>query len=123
MAHYFNNCNTADECKTRYKELAKKLHPDIGGDTDEFQRMQAEYEQRLNELLNTKVNSSKPLGLREYAALAQALADLIKVKNPALHSKLGMLAMGASFIAGSIPQAKGNTTVQSIKDLLDNLRF
>ena len=119
MAHYFNNCNTADECKTRYKELAKKLHPDIGGNTDEFQRMQAEYEQRLNELLNTKANSSKPLDLTEYAALAQALADLIKVKNPALHSKLGMLAMGA----GSIPQAKSNTTVQSIKDLLDNLRF
>lgn len=34
---------------TRYKELAKTAHPDLGGDVDQFQRLQAAKEQALIE--------------------------------------------------------------------------
>ena len=38
---YFNGVCTAEEAKQRYHELAKKLHPDNGGDVEEFKAMQA----------------------------------------------------------------------------------
>ena len=41
---YFDNCTTLDEAKKLYRELVKKLHPDLGGDTASFQAMQNEFE-------------------------------------------------------------------------------
>ena len=41
---YFTNCKTAEELKKAYRTWAKKLHPDLGGNAEEFKVMQAEYE-------------------------------------------------------------------------------
>ena len=41
---YFKNCTTAEELKKAYRELAKKLHPDCGGDPEVFKAMTAEFE-------------------------------------------------------------------------------
>lgn len=41
---YFYECKTAEEAKAKYKELAKKLHPDKGGSAQAFKEMQAEYD-------------------------------------------------------------------------------
>jgi hypothetical protein len=43
--NFFKDCKTIDEVKARYKELAKKFHPDLGGDTVTMQAINAEYEQ------------------------------------------------------------------------------
>ena len=74
---YFDTCNTADECRAKYRELAKQLHPDKGGTARAFQTMQSEYEQRLAELIKgTRANSI------EYAKLVKALLELLKVTKP-----------------------------------------
>ncbi len=36
---YFSNCNTVDEIKARFKELARKHHPDLGGDTETMKQI------------------------------------------------------------------------------------
>jgi curved DNA-binding protein CbpA len=41
---YFNNVSGESEIKTRYKNLAKKYHPDLGGDSEIMKAINAEYE-------------------------------------------------------------------------------
>ena len=41
--NYFDGCSTKQEFTKRYHQLSKKLHPDNGGDKEEFIRMQQEY--------------------------------------------------------------------------------
>lgn len=42
---YFSECKTLDEAKRLYKELARKHHPDMGGDLRTMQEINAEYSQ------------------------------------------------------------------------------
>jgi curved DNA-binding protein CbpA len=44
MTTYFKNCQTLEEVKKLYKELALKHHPDRGGETKVMQEINAEYE-------------------------------------------------------------------------------
>lgn len=41
---YFTDCNTLEQIRARYKELAKQHHPDLGGDTATMQAINAEYD-------------------------------------------------------------------------------
>jgi hypothetical protein len=41
---YFSGIESEDDMKTKYIELVKKLHPDAGGNINEFQEMKREYE-------------------------------------------------------------------------------
>ena len=43
MFKYFNKCFTAEDVKATFKDLAKKLHPDNGGNAEDFKNMMAEY--------------------------------------------------------------------------------
>lgn len=49
MKKYFKDIKTIEELKKEYKRLARELHPDLGGSTEEFQKMFAEYEACLKE--------------------------------------------------------------------------
>ncbi len=40
---FFNDCQTIEEVKARYKHLAKLHHPDCGGDTETMQQVNTEY--------------------------------------------------------------------------------
>lgn len=44
---------TPDEVRRRYKELAQRLHPDKGGTTADFQRLQSDYRAALSEEAGT----------------------------------------------------------------------
>jgi hypothetical protein len=40
---WFKDCQTLEEVKAQYKQLAKKYHPDLGGDTATMQEVNKEY--------------------------------------------------------------------------------
>ena len=44
MKYFINTPYTAETLKNEYRELCKKLHPDTGGDAEEFKMMMNEYE-------------------------------------------------------------------------------
>lgn len=44
---YFNGITDIEEAKQRYRTLAKKLHPDMGGSAAEFRNLQEEYKSAL----------------------------------------------------------------------------
>ncbi len=51
---YFKGIIDESQAKLRYRELAKQLHPDVGGTASEFQKMQEEYNSTLMHLHKQK---------------------------------------------------------------------
>lgn len=45
--NFFENCTSVEEIKTRYRTLAKKYHPDLGGDLFMMQRLNQQYHKLL----------------------------------------------------------------------------
>lgn len=45
---YFVNCKTEQDIQQRYKQWAKVLHPDSGGNESDFKAMQKEYAELKN---------------------------------------------------------------------------
>lgn len=41
---HFTDCHTKEEATKKYKQLAKELHPDVGGNPDEFNEMKRQYD-------------------------------------------------------------------------------
>ena len=54
---YFDGIKTAEEAKQRYHELAKRLHPDNGGNAEEFKAMQAEFSELWNRVKGVHRNA------------------------------------------------------------------
>lgn len=44
MEKYFNGINTLDELKKEYKKLARQHHPDMGGNLEDMQKINAEFD-------------------------------------------------------------------------------
>lgn len=49
---YFRDCKTCEELKAEYRRQAMRLHPDNGGDEEEFKRMQADFTAIFDRLKN-----------------------------------------------------------------------
>lgn len=56
---YFKNCRTIEDVKETFRDLAKKLHPDCGGDAEEFKKMMAEYTVIFKRLKNVHRTAEK----------------------------------------------------------------
>ena len=52
---YFFGIQTGEELKKEYKKWAVKLHPDNGGDAEQFKAMQAEFTKLFNVLKNVHI--------------------------------------------------------------------
>lgn len=52
MNKYFKNCKNIEDVKETFRDLAKKLHPDNGGDAEQFKAMMNEYKEAFNRLEN-----------------------------------------------------------------------
>ncbi len=112
---YFTDCKTAEELKKAYRTWAKKLHPDLGGNAEEFKVMQAEYEKLWERLKNVHQNAQG----ETYTAKTEtkeAPQEFINIINVLIRLE------GVNVeICGSWIWASGNT--QPYKDTLKSLKF
>lgn len=81
---YFENCKNIEDIKEMYRKLAKKLHPDCGGNAEEFKKMSAEYTTAYNRFKNVHrsqaADQTEKTEYREYTA--EEFADII---NKVIH--------------------------------------
>lgn len=75
---YFSNCKTAEELKKAYRNAAKRLHPDAGGDENEFKAMQAEFSVAWEKLKNRHENASGETYEKETTETAAEFMDIIE---------------------------------------------
>ena len=110
---YFTDCKTAEELKKAYRAWAKKLHPDLGGNAEEFKVMQAEYEKLWERLKNVHQNVQGETYTKETDETPQEFINIINtlVRLNGVHVEL----------CGSWIWASGNT--QPYKDTLKSLKF
>ena len=74
---YFNDCKTIEDVKKAFKEHAKRLHPDSGGDAEEFKRMMQEYEAAFNRCKNVHASASGETYEKETKETPEQFAEII----------------------------------------------
>lgn len=68
MKYFVNFPYTAESLKSEYRELCKKLHPDTGGNAQDFAEMMNEYEQTARNLNGTKQHADAERARQEAEA-------------------------------------------------------
>ena len=78
MFGYFDSCKCIEDVKEQFRDLAKRLHPDNGGDAEEFKRMMQDYTavfKRLKNIHRTAEFNGQPH--KESKEIPEAFADII----------------------------------------------
>lgn len=90
MAKYFKKIDSKEKADELYRDLAKQLHPDAGGSTEEFQEMNSEYKELLIALKWRKeIIPQEPTGAKK------AKAKISQATQEKLIKSAGELAAGA----------------------------
>ena len=113
MYKYFHNCHTAEDVKKQYRENAKKYHPDLGGNAEDFKEMRNEYERLWECYKNVHQNAQGETYEKETAETPDQFADIINT--------LVRLKGVEVEICGSWIWCSGNTMTH--KDTLKHLGF
>ena len=78
---YFRDCKTAEELKKAYREWAKKLHPDLGGNAEDFKAMQNEYEKLWERLKNVHQNAKGETYTKTTETTTETPQEFINIIN------------------------------------------
>ena len=78
MKKYFNDCRTEEQVKARFTELAKKFHPDNGGDAEQFKAMMNEYKEAFKQYKGIHEDSKGQTYTKETAYSAEDFAEIIE---------------------------------------------
>jgi len=62
---WFTNVRTVEELRKQYRQLMKKHHPDVGGNTEDAKEINSEYD-HLYAALSRKEAQERPQGEQEY---------------------------------------------------------
>lgn len=115
--NYFFGCETAEELKKEYHKLSRKLHPDNGGNEEQFKEMQAEFTRMFDILKNVHTNKDgdkwEATGERATTETAREFMDVIE--------KLMFIPDITVELCGSWIWVGGNT--KGHKELLKELHF
>ena len=77
MKKYFENCKTLEELKAEYRRLAKRHHPDCGGDAETMKEINNQYETAFDSMNNrTKSDRQTSETAAEFIAVMDALMKL-----------------------------------------------
>lgn len=113
MTTYFTDCKTIEQLKKAFYKIAKELHPDNGGNAEEFKAMQNEYNAVFNRVKNIHATADGDTYEKETAETPEQFADII---NKIIHFE------GVTIeIIGSWIWTTGNT--YEYKDVLKELHF
>ena len=78
MNKYFANCTTIEDVKSTFKVLAKQLHPDCGGSSEEFKSMMGEYQTTFESLKNVHSDSEgRTYDTKETSETPEQFANII----------------------------------------------
>lgn len=78
--NFFYSCKTLEELKAAYKKAVKLYHPDLGGDTEKMKQINADYEERF-EQLQKGYNATQD----EAHQNTETAAEYIEIINKLLH--------------------------------------
>ncbi len=62
---WFTNVRTVEELRRQYRQLMKKHHPDVGGNTEDAKQINAEYD-TLFAIFSRQETQERPQGEQEY---------------------------------------------------------
>lgn len=77
MKKYFSNCQTIEDVKASFRDWAKKLHPDCGGNAEEFRAMMEEYEAAFERFKNLHRDQNGGTYEKATNETAEQFADII----------------------------------------------
>ena len=72
---YFNNISTAEELKKQFRVYCVSMHPDKGGDPEEFKKMMAEYNGIIKNFEQAKEEARAEAEARQAAEEARKAAE------------------------------------------------
>jgi hypothetical protein len=102
---YFTGVTNLEEAKTRYRELSRIFHPDVGGDAEKFKEVDRQYDE-----IKSKGISKRPAGPgRERAE------EPIYRPEPVTRICIGNRVVGEEYIMVPNPYLGGMSRIKTVK--------